>query len=57
MQYRDEGDDKAKALRSQLDLCQRLAQEVGNPELAEKLRNLAKKLEAQATLQNPIAAR
>jgi hypothetical protein len=52
MQYRTEDDDKARALRSQLDLCQRLAQEVGNPELAEKLRNLAKKLEAQATVQN-----
>jgi hypothetical protein len=52
MQYRNEGDDKAKALRSQLDLCQRLAQEVGDPELAERLRDLAKKLEAQATVQN-----
>jgi hypothetical protein len=52
MEYRNEGDDKARALRSQLDLCQRLAQEVGDPELAEKLRNLAKKLETQATLQN-----
>jgi hypothetical protein len=29
-----------------------LAQEIGDPELAEKLRNLAKKLEAQATVQN-----
>ena len=52
MQNRTEDDDKAKALRAQFDLCQRLAQEVGNPELAEKLRNLAKKLEAQATLQS-----
>lgn len=52
MQYRDEEDDKAKAFRSQFDLCQRLAQETGDPELAEKLRNLARKLEAQATVQN-----
>jgi hypothetical protein len=52
MEYRNEDDDKAKELRSQLNLCQRLAQEVGDPELAEKLRNLAKKLEAQATVQN-----
>jgi hypothetical protein len=52
MQYRNEGDDKAKAFRSQLDLCQRLAQEINDPELAEKLRNLARKLEAQATVQN-----
>jgi hypothetical protein len=54
MQYRNEGDDKAKALRSQLDLCQRLAQEVGDPELAEKLRNLVKKLEAQATIEGAV---
>jgi hypothetical protein len=27
MQYRNEDDDKARALRSQLDLCQRLARE------------------------------
>jgi hypothetical protein len=52
MEYPDEGDDKARALRSQFDLCQRLAEEIGDPELAEKLRNLAKKLEAQATVQN-----
>ena len=51
MEYRNEGEDKARALRSQLDLCRRLA-EIGDPELAEKLRNLAKKLEAQATVQN-----
>jgi intergrase/recombinase len=52
MEYRNEDDDKAKALRSQLNLCQRLAQEINDPELAEKLRNLVKKLEAQATVQN-----
>jgi hypothetical protein len=52
MQNRTEDDDKAKAFRSQLNLCQRLAQEINDPELAEKLRNLARKLEAQATVQN-----
>ena len=52
MEYRKAGDDKARALRSQLDLCQRLAHEIGDPGLAEKLRDLAKKLEAQATIQN-----
>jgi monomeric isocitrate dehydrogenase len=52
MQHRDEDDNKAKAFRSQFDLCQRLAQETGDPELAEKLRNLAKKLQTQATAQN-----
>jgi hypothetical protein len=52
MQYPNEGDDKARALGSQLDLCRRLAEEIGDPDLAEKLRNLAKKLEAQATVQN-----
>ena len=52
MQYRDESDDKARALRSQLDLCRRMAQEIGDPPLAEKLRDLIKKLEAQAALQN-----
>jgi hypothetical protein len=51
MQYRDESDDKARALRSQLDLCRRMAQEIGDPALAEKLRNLAKKLQAQAAMQ------
>ena len=52
MQYRNEDDDKAKALRSQLDLCRRLAKEIGDPELSEKSRILVKKLEAQATVQN-----
>ena len=52
MQHRTDGDDKAKALRSQLDLCERLAHEIGDPALAEKLRNLAKKLEAERTLQD-----
>ena len=50
MQYRD--DDKAKAARLQLDLCQRMAQEASDPAMAEKLRNLAEKLKAQAPLQN-----
>ena len=44
-------DDKARALRSQLNLCQRMAEEVGDPELAEKLRNLAVKLNEQARIQ------
>jgi hypothetical protein len=45
MQNRNEGnDDKARVLRSQLDLCRRLAQESSDPDLAEKLRNLAEKL-------------
>ena len=52
MQHRTDEDDKARTLRSQLDLCRRLAQEIGDPELAEKLRTLAKKLEAQAIVQN-----
>ena len=52
LQYRDESDDKARALRSQLDLCRRMAQEIGDPPLAEKLQDLIKKLEAQAALQN-----
>jgi hypothetical protein len=47
MQYRD--DDKAKAARLQLDLCQRMAQEASDPAMAEKLRNLAKRLKAQQT--------
>ena len=51
MQPQNETDDKAKALRSQLDLCQRMAEEVDDPKLAEKLRNLAEKLKAQAPLQ------
>lgn len=49
MQDRNEGDDKAKALRSQLDLCQRMAEEIDDPRLAEKLRNLAEKLKTQAS--------
>ena len=51
MEHQNE-DDKAKALRSQLDLCRRMAEEVGDPGLAEKLRNLAERLNAKATLQN-----
>ncbi len=46
MQYGD--DDKAKATRLQLDLCQRMAQEASDPAMVEKLRNLAEKLKAQA---------
>ena len=46
MQSRNESDDKAKALRSQLDLCQRMAEEIDDPQLAEKLRSLAEKLKA-----------
>jgi hypothetical protein len=52
MQLRNEADDKAKALRTQLDLCRRLAQDIGDPDLAEKLRNLINKMEAQTALQN-----
>ena len=52
MQPRNEDYDKAKALRLQLDLCQRMAEEIDDPQLAEKLRNLAEKLKAhQATPQ------
>ena len=51
MQNRNEGDDKANALRSQLDLCHRMAEEIDDPQLAEKLRNLVEKLKAQAPLQ------
>ena len=54
MQNRDEGnDDKAKVLRAQLDLCRRLAQESSDPELAEKLRNLADKLKDLEAVQDP----
>jgi hypothetical protein len=54
MQRRDEGDDKARALRSQINLCHCLADEedIGDPELAVKLRDFAQKLEAQVPLQN-----
>jgi hypothetical protein len=44
-------DDKARALRSQLNLCQRMAEEVGDPDLAEKLRNLAERLKATVPMQ------
>ena len=50
MEHQSE-DDKARALRSQLSLCQRMAEEVGDPDLAEKLRNLAERLKASAPLQ------
>ena len=49
MQYRD--DDKAKAARSKLDLCQRMAREASDPAMGEKFRNLAEKLKAQAAMQ------
>ena len=48
MEYRD--DDKAKAARLQLDLCQRMAQEASDPAMAKKFRNLAEKLKAQTPL-------
>ena len=48
MEYRD--DDKAKAARLQLDLCQRMAQEASDPAMTAKFRNLAEKLKAQAPL-------
>ena len=50
MEYRD--DDKAKAARLQLDLCQRMAQEASDPAMAEKLRNLAERLKEQAAVEN-----
>jgi hypothetical protein len=50
MEYRD--DDKAKVVRLQLDLCQRMAQQAGDPVMAEKLRKVAEKLKAQDALQN-----
>jgi len=54
MQNRNEGDDdKAKVLRSQLDLCRRLARGSSDPDLAEKLRNLAEKLKNQEADQEP----
>jgi hypothetical protein len=48
-----EDDDKAKALRSQAELCRRLAQDIVDPDLAAKLKllDLAQKLEAQAVLE------
>lgn len=51
MQIRNEGDD-VRAFRSQLGLCQRLAEEVDDPKLAVRLRSIAEKLKAQATLQH-----
>jgi hypothetical protein len=54
MGNRNEGDDdKAKVLRSQLDLCRRLARESSDPDLAEKLRNLAEKLKRENAVQDP----
>ena len=48
--------DKARALRSQLNLCQRMAEEVGDPDLAAKLRNLAEKLKTEVPLQTAVSA-
>jgi hypothetical protein len=45
-------DNKAKALRSQAELCRRLAQDIAVPDLAEKLLDLAQKLEGQAVLED-----
>ena len=50
MEHQNE-DDKARALRSQLYLCQRMAEEVGDPDLAERLRNLAERLKPTAPVQ------
>ena len=50
MQDRNEDGDKLKALRSQVDLCQRLVQETGDQVLAERLRNLVDKLENQESV-------
>ena len=47
MEDRNEERDKAKALRSQLDLCRRLAQESSDPELTERLRSIVETLEEQ----------
>ena len=49
-------DDKARALRSQFNLCQRMAEEVVDPDLAAKLRNLAEKLKTQARYKPRSAA-
>jgi hypothetical protein len=50
-------EDKARALCSQLNLCRRMAEEVGDPDLAEKLRNLAEKLKATAPVQTAAFGR
>ena len=54
MEYHD--DNKAKAIRSQLSLCQRMAQEASDPAMAEKFRNLAEKLKARAPLRTEAYA-
>jgi hypothetical protein len=46
--------DKVNALRSQAGLCRRLAQDMTDPDLAEKLRDLAQKLEAQAVQEDVV---
>ena len=54
MQNRDEdNDDKTKALRAQLDLCRRLAQESSDPDLAKKLRKLADRLKEREAVEDP----
>ena len=45
MQYRD--DDKARAARFQLELCQRMAKGASDPAMAERLLNLAERLKKQ----------
>ena len=52
MQNQTENDNKVRALRSQRQLCERLAQEAGDPAVAEKLHDVAERLKAQANLQN-----
>jgi hypothetical protein len=45
---------KAKALHSQIEICERMAAEIRDPELAEKLRALAEKLKQQESTENPV---
>jgi hypothetical protein len=52
MQNQTENHNKVRALRSQHELCERLAQEAGDPAVAEKLHDVAERLKAQANLQN-----
>jgi len=47
MQSPTEDDNKVRALRSQGELCERLAQEASDPALAEKLHTIAEKLKDQ----------
>jgi hypothetical protein len=52
MQYQTENDNKIRVLRSQRQLCERLAQEASDPAAAEKLHDVAERLKAQANFQN-----